>query len=219
MKTAQDIYTEYKLMPSLQLHQLRVAAVGKTICDNFTQPINTKDVVLACLFHDMGNIIKSDLTYFPDFVQPEGIEYWEQVKGDFVQRYGTDHHRANTAIAKEIGIPALAVALIDSIGFSRIADVVADSSFERKIVQYADTRVGPHGILSWKERFKEGRERYVQTRMSRAYHESDEESQRLYDVAEKLEEQVFAQTTITPADITDANLKATVEELRNFQIH
>ena len=41
-------------MPGLQLHQLRVAAVGKLICEHLKKPVRTKDVVVACLFHDMG---------------------------------------------------------------------------------------------------------------------------------------------------------------------
>src|SRR3989344_8748672 len=103
MKTPREIYSAYKIMPSLQLHQLRVAAVAKLLCEGCTKPINEHDVILACLFHDMGNIIKSELSYFPDFTEPEGVEYWERVKADFVEAYGTDSHTANIAIAKEIG--------------------------------------------------------------------------------------------------------------------
>src|SRR3989344_7901427 len=146
MKTVRELYTKWRIMPSLQLHQLRVAAVVKLIADNFAEPVNKEEVILACLFHDMGNIIKSDLTYFPDFVEPEGAEYWEKVKADFIQKYGTNHHKANIMIAKDIGFPPAAVALVDGVGFSQIAYVVADSSFERKIMQYADIRVGPRGV-------------------------------------------------------------------------
>jgi len=218
VRTAQEIYTEYKIMPSLQLHQLRVAAVGKTICDTFKQPLNTKAVILAGLFHDMGNIIKSDLTYFPEFVEPEGMGYWEKVKTDFIAKYGKDHHRANVVIGKEIGIPAESVALIDGVGFSKVADVVADPSFERKIMQYADMRVGPLGVLSLMERLEEGRARYTKTRTKRTYHETDEVFEHFSGTAKTLEEQILSESSLTPNDITDAAIGDTIEELRNFSV-
>jgi len=218
MKTPSGIYAEYKIMPSLQLHQLRVAAVAQLICDNFQKPVSKNDVILACLFHDMGNIIKSDLTYFPEFVEPEGLEYWEEVKEDFISRYGTNHHAANAAIAREIGLPATSVALIDGIGFSRLAEVVASDSYERKIMQYADLRVGPRGVLPLGERLAEGRERYNATRKARIYYESDSQFDHLYRAAEELEAQIFSEANISPGDITDAAVASTIDELRTYAI-
>src|SRR3954452_25294278 len=99
MKKVSEIYSEYKIMPALQQHQLRVAAVAAMICDSL--PGTDKEtVVIACLFHDMGNIIKSDLSYFPEFVQPEGLEYWEKVKQEYIQKYGSDENAATKEIAK-----------------------------------------------------------------------------------------------------------------------
>jgi len=62
-------------MPSLQLHMFRVAGVASVICENFKQPelINQDDIVSACLLHDMGNIIKFNLSLFPQFLEPEGL--------------------------------------------------------------------------------------------------------------------------------------------------
>src|SRR3989344_5619497 len=218
MKSAQEIYEEYRIMPSLQLHQLRVAAVGKLGCENFRETVDAKAVVLACLFHDMGNIIKSDLTYFPDFVEPEGAEYWEKVKADFTQKYGTNHHKANIMIAKDIGFPPAAVALVDGLGFSQIAYVVADSSFERKIMQYADIRVGPRGILSLKARLAEGRKRYNTTKKARMYYESDEEFEHLTRAAEALEQQVLLQTHISPEEVNDTAVAPLIGELRKSPV-
>ena len=218
MRIAQDIYTEYKIMPSLQLHQLRVAAVAKLLCEHFKEPVKERVVVLACLFHDMGNIIKSDLGYFPEFVEPEGREYWEKVKADFVEKYGGNHHQANVVIAKEIHLPAASVAFINGIGFSKLAEVVADLSWERKIVQYADLRVGPHSVLLLKERLQEGRKRYTATRTERPYYEFDEEFERLARAAEELETQITAQVAITPESIHEAAVQGSFKELRNYNI-
>src|SRR3989338_10487921 len=121
MKTPREIYAAYKIMPALQLHQLRVAAVGKLICDNFNPSsggtVNAHDVILACLFHDMGNILKFNLTYFPEFLEPQGLEFWEAVKAEYKERYGKDQHEASKEIGREIGLSGPVVEIIDAIGF------------------------------------------------------------------------------------------------------
>ena len=80
MRDVQEIYDAYRIMPSLQLHQLRVGAAGKLIAEHFSDSLDERSVVLACLFHDMGNIIKSDLVTFPDFVEPGGVRLLEAYK-------------------------------------------------------------------------------------------------------------------------------------------
>ncbi len=64
MRKISEIYEEYKIMPNLREHQLRVAAVAAQICDNFNKPLNKKEIITACLLHDMGNIIKFKLELF-----------------------------------------------------------------------------------------------------------------------------------------------------------
>ena len=125
MKTAQEIYEQYKIMPSLQLHQLRVAAVGTLLSSSAKKPVDGHNVILACLFHDMGNIIKSDLKYFPDFCEPEGVAYWEHVKQGYVEKYGSDHHAATVAIVREVGLPPRAVELIEGVGYSKLEAILA----------------------------------------------------------------------------------------------
>jgi len=49
-------------MPQLDEHQLTVAAVADFICAHFNGNINRNNIVKACLLHDMGNIIKFDLS-------------------------------------------------------------------------------------------------------------------------------------------------------------
>ena len=218
MKIAQEIYTEYKIMPSLQLHQLRVASVAKLICNNFTKPVNEKDVVLACLFHDMGNIIKSDITYFPEFAEPEGIEYWEKVKAEFVAKYGPDHHAACAAIAREIGLPPRAVELVEGIGYSKLGAIVDSQDWEQKIAEYADTRVGPRGVLPLEERLVEGRTRYLTTATSRPHYDTEAGFEKLAQTAGELERQVSGCMHIKPNDIDDASITTLIEDLRSYSV-
>ena len=85
MRTIQQIYSDYKIMPNLQLHQLRVASVAKIIAENFKEKLDKESIVIACLFHDMGNIIKFNFSYFTEFLKPEGLEYWQAVKNEYIK--------------------------------------------------------------------------------------------------------------------------------------
>src|SRR3989344_7719535 len=100
------------IMPSLQLHMFRVTSVAQIICESlgenvilvseahpesgsWTSQDDAKNNILsACLLHDMGNILKFNLDLFPEFLQPEGKEYWQKVKDSFEKKYGKDEHEA-----------------------------------------------------------------------------------------------------------------------------
>jgi hypothetical protein len=216
MKTAQEIYDAYRIMPSLQLHQLRVAAVGKTICEDLTREVDTHAVVLACLFHDMGNIIKSDLETFPDFLEPEGKAHWQLVKDDFLARYGKDENMATAVIAEEIDLPVGVCALMGGVGFSKLERTRDGASFEQKIVEYADLRVGPHGVLSMDARIGEASPRYQGKHPDMP--RSSEEFERFVAAAHEVEQQVFGEATIAPDDITEQSVQPLLTELRNYVI-
>ncbi len=217
MKTPREIYAAYKIMPGLQLHQLRVAAVGKLICDNFKKPVNEREVILACLFHDMGNILKFDLTKFPEFTAPQGVEYWEEVKTEYQAKYGDDEHAATQSIMKELGLPESVRVLMKGIGFSQVDRVEASESTERKIIQYSDLRVAPRGVWTLQERLDEGRKRYFGTGRSIGG-EDDGRYKVLVDAALDIEKQIFAEARITPEDINDATAGALIEELREYAV-
>jgi predicted HD phosphohydrolase len=231
MSTSREIYAHYRIMPALQLHQLRVAAVGKLICDNFSfgggpasggqKPINTHDVVLACLFHDMGNIIKSDLSQFPNFLEPQGREYWENVKKQFIEKYGSDTHTATVAMAHEIGLPRTVVAYIDGFGFSRLGATRASTSYEQKIAEYSDLRVSPHRICSMEERLAEAHARYLRVYDEVALDNVPHARERIDELLREaclVEQQIFAQTEIAPEDITDGSIAPIIEELWEYRI-
>jgi hypothetical protein len=217
MRTAAEIYGSYRIMPSLQLHQLRVAAAGKLICDHFVGEIDTSVVILACLFHDMGNIIKSDLSVFPEFVRPQGLEYWESIKRDYLETYGPDEHAATNAIAHEIGLPENVRRVIDDARFSRLESARDEAGFESKIEKYCDLRAGPFGILSLDARLAEGRSRYAE---KKGYDtpEGQERYRSATDAVHDIEKQIFARCTFTPEDINDERVAPIIEALRNYPV-
>lgn len=216
VRTAQQIYDAYNIMPALQLHQLRVAAVAKTLCENVTRDVDAHAVILASLFHDMGNIIKSDLSLFPDLVEPEGIAHWQLVKDEFIKNYGTDEHEAIATIAEEINLPVRVRILIENLGFSELERTRDEESFEQKIVEYADLRVGPHGVLSMEARIHEASVRYINKHPDMP--KLTEEFERLVGAAYNIERQVFSEADIAPGDITEQMVSPMFPALRQYEV-
>lgn len=70
-ETISQIYDRYQVLPALQLHMLRVAAVAQLICSSHHRALPTDHIISCCLLHDIGNILKFDLTYYPEFLEPE----------------------------------------------------------------------------------------------------------------------------------------------------
>jgi len=197
-------------MPTLQLHQLRVAAVAKTICDYLKTTVDEKSVILACLFHDMGNIIKSDLPRFPEFLEPQGMDYWQKVKNEYIEKYGPQEHVATEMIAQEIGLPESAFTLLSKIGFSNLGSTDTEGAIENKICSYADMRVGPYGVLSIEERLAEARKRYE----GRRHTVVTDLFEPLSNALRNIERELFKNLDIKPEDITDEKIKKTMEELK-----
>ena len=75
-----DIYDEYKIIPALQKHMLRVAAVASLICNNFNEPLPKNDIITACLLHDMPNILKFKWDSLLEFLEPKGFHYWQNIQ-------------------------------------------------------------------------------------------------------------------------------------------
>jgi hypothetical protein len=156
-KRIEDIYSTYTIPPHLQLHQRRVAAVGKLVSEAHGADVHT--VVSACLLHDMGNIIKFKLDRFPEFLQPEGYEYWKKVQDTFKEKYGTDEHLATLIICDELGVSDAVLNCIRAVGMTRVHHNVTEGTLEERITNYADLRVGPKGLMSIHERLADGKVR------------------------------------------------------------
>ncbi len=209
-KTIVEIYKEYKIMPLLEMHMLRVTAVASLMCDSLSVLVDKEKVVAACLLHDMGNIIKSNLNYFPEFLKKEGIEYWQKVKDEYIQKYGPDETKANILIAEELKQSAL-LPILRCVGFRKSCINLASENWEGKVAMYADQRVAPMGVVSLADRLIEGGRRY-KGRVS----DMDEDYEEHKKCLEQLEEQIFSKCKIKPEDITDEAVASIIEELRNF---
>lgn len=209
--TAQEAYDAYTIMPNLQLHQLRVAAVASIIVDTFEKPLDRNEIITACLLHDMGNIIKFDLQRFPQFLEPEGFEHWNQIRESFLSKYGTDEHQATYKIATEIGVSSRSAELLSAIGFTKAHINSQHNDFGKKICCYADQRVTPHGISTLQERLDEGLKRYKGKFAS-------EETTRGRESLVLMEKQIFTRCDVSPDEITEKHVEPLFKELRTFEL-
>ncbi len=212
----QQIYDNYQIMPSLQLHMLRVASVAALICQSIRTQVNTSQIIEACLLHDMGNILKFNLDVFPEFLQPEGKEYWQHIKDDFEHKYGTNEHKATLHIAQEIGVDKKVLELIDSFQFSLAKENYESHDMERMICAYADMRVKPSHVVSMEERLRDGRKRF---KLNKKHLEEDENFfNTMTSYLEQIEKEIFLQTLIQPSDINETTTTPLIGDLRNIEL-
>lgn len=218
MQTPLEIYVAHRIYRGLQLHQLRVAAVARSIALCARESVDVDAVTRVGLFHDMGNIIKADLQRYQEFLEPEGLAYWEGVQREFIERFGADEHVATHALCREIGLGAHELELIENMRFSRTRWIVEEASLEQKICKYADMRVSPWGIVSMRERLAEARERYKGHPMDKDETYTPELLERSAALCDVLEAQLQEQCDFNPEEITDTSMAPVVEELKGFEI-
>lgn len=227
MKKITDIYQEYKIMPNLVEHHLRVAGVAMQICDSLDIDVDREMLITACLVHDMGNIIKFKLGYFPESIETEGLEYWQQVQNDYIEKYGKDEHYATLEIVKELGLGVEVYELVACIGFLTAKETVDSQDFNKKICSYADMRTGPNGIISLEDRLLDAKNRYEQAETSSSIINRGSDypvgtTDNLRDVFEtsmrSIEKQIFEHCSIRPDEINDESVNGEMEKLREYSL-
>ncbi len=202
-------------MPSLRSHMFRVAAVAKIILNHLNESLSTEEeghVISACLLHDMGNIVKFNLPHFPEFLKPEGLEYWQEVQKNFWEKYGHEQHDVHHKIAEEIGIHSRTLELVDAIGFRNGCKNLKLSDVATKICSYSDLRVAPQGIVSLSERIEEAKIRYSNKKPG----EDDHIAGEIQNCFNEIEKELFSLVDISPEWVTDETASPIITELQNY---
>jgi hypothetical protein len=208
------VYQKYAIMPSLQLHMYRVAGVAKIICQNMLVEVENEDIVFACLLHDMGNILKFNFNLFPEFLQPEGREYWQKIKDQYEVKYGNEEHAAAMEIAKELQVSKKVLELIKSIEFTFAVNNFESRDIAKIICQYSDMRVTPYGVQSLRLRLEDGRKRFKLSNKD----EDIQSYKKMVSALHQMEKLIFSQTKIDPEEITEEIVMKEVARLRQFRI-
>ncbi len=231
-----EIYDHYLLTDALQLHQLRVAAVAellmRAVDEHEAEAAGLDDeerraVRAACLLHDMGNIVKFNLDILPELLEPEGREYWQEIQSQYIDAYGSDEYAATQSIIIEIGVPQRVQSLVSTVRFDQVQENYKSNDLARQITDYADMRVGPHGVISLEERIQEGKARWEENHGASAAQETESTTNThlsldtyLKCVAcyQQLETELFSKTDIIPANITPSRCQKLLPSLRQSTI-
>jgi 5'-deoxynucleotidase YfbR-like HD superfamily hydrolase len=205
-----DIYDEYKIRYDIKDHMLKVAAVASLICNSLDEELDKENIILTCLLHDMGNIIKVDFVQYPEFSEPYGEEYWRGVKNEFLKKYGKNEDQATMLIAKELNLSEKFLNLLKNVVVTKLEDNSPEEDIRSKICKYADTRVSPKKVLSVRDRLEEWQKR--NTKISKEYMENT------YKLFTEIEKEIFSKCKIKPEDITDEAIESIVLSLKDFMI-
>lgn len=212
----EKVYEKYRLMPNLKDHMYKVTAVASILCDHFPGMIDRKSVLHTCLLHDMGNIVKFNLDTFPEFVKEKGKDYWQKVKDECIEKYGSsDDHKVTLKIAEEIGASLRTLELLNSDTFKNATKVLKSDEMEKKICLYADMRVSPTEIVTLDKRIENLNERYKNT--YNGFNGDDKEDNII--AMKKIEEEIFKNIDISPEFINERNILNILSHLKNINIH
>jgi len=196
----QKYFDEWATPMHVRKHCLQVTEVAMKIAQAYIHQGEIIDLNLlypACMLHDMNRVCdfrKLVRSRFEEEVTDEKWKKWQSCR----REYKGMHHADITAkILYERGFTETA----ELIRLHRSDYIVkqpgAFDSIEKKIIYYADKRVKHDEIVSLKERFRDGRERYgkFDTKGERRLFE-DVEKQTV-----KLEKELFRGIDINPDEI------------------
>ena len=201
-----QIYKTFAQPPMLIEHQLRVAAVASLILDSLN--INNDDTVKALLVHDLGNIVRIHFGAFNEDYGKAGISYYQDKQNEFINKYGDIDHDVTVKMLSEIGVPKKIIELVKLVKWENRLSAVRSKDIVLKILNYADMRVGPLGILPASIRIDEVNKRKT--------------SWPEYDLIKEnviiLEGQIFEGSIVKPEDINDDSIKNIILMLKSWDI-
>lgn len=162
-----QLYEQFEIMPQLVEHQLRVGAVGQIVAENWIGKCDVELVTMVCLLHDMGNIVKFDLSdeaqKVSKFGKIENLSYWQKVQQKYWDKYGRDAHAATKGILVEAGLAKYIKHIEEENGLynsEASEEQLVSATVPAVVLMYADMRVIPQGVVSYRERVDDLRERY-----------------------------------------------------------
>ena len=209
--TIAEIHKRLPINRGLQEHMLRVGALAKVITDFHTE-VDRELIMTAALLHDVGNIVKITFDTAPELLEPEGVEHWKERKAETVAKYGTDDHIATSSMLREVGINETVIAITEAADIEFLADKKNVVTPEKLLMHYCDMRVGLHGVISLKERIADIHNRYVPQRLTA------ESVDLCLQNLSQYEAELFSETELAPADITDELIAPIMSELLQFEV-
>jgi len=212
--TIKDIYHQFGVPPNLQEHMLRVTQVALFICNHWTGPaLNQTNLLQIALLHDLGNVVKFDFDKHPEFLGDEiiNLDFWRNEQQKIIAQYGPDDHQATQKMLEEIGAPSLVTQTILAKGFGNSIATKDSTSWELKILHYADLRVMPTGVSTLQARLDE-----VLNRLDKYKNRPDLPD--LVQACKDIERQIQENLSVNISQITDAAIGPLNKKLLYTQI-
>lgn len=213
----QQLYKKHLIPVNLQQHMLTVAAVGKFIVDHWRGPeIDKQAVISALLLHDLGNLVKFDLTENAKVVDLElHTQHWREIQQEMKNKYGygSDAHEATMMMLEELNLSEKIIELVENMGADNLTSIADSNSLELKICQYADLRVVPYGIVPMMERLTDLRHRY-----SERSHWDEELFEIVVEEAQQIENTIRQHVSVDITAIPPEKISNFLLELPQFDI-
>lgn len=207
--TIKEVYEKFSIPPNLANHMVDVASICAFIMEYWTgHDLNWNVVLKAALLHDIGNIVRIDFDNYKAFGGEENIDviYWKGLQKELIEKYGTDDHEATKKILEEIGVDSEIIQTIMDKSFVHSIDISHGDNWYTKILQYADLRVVPTGIVPMEERIND-----VKNRMTK--YTSRPDFNELIEACRQIEKQIQKNIRVNVDEITKENMSVDVKKL------
>ncbi len=224
MKTVlpQQIYQKYQLPVNLQNHMLWTAALGLLISSRWKgAKLDTRLITTNLLLHDIANLIKFDFNSplsQQSITEKRDLKYWQNVKKNLKQNYGSDVLSASIRIIQELN-PQKSDKIIDLLKkhtFETIPSLLnTQGSWEHKIVLYCDIRFKPEGISSLSDRIRDLQKRYQNRDDSWI---NKQTFKHRLDNSLKLEQQLDSHTEIDLPAVTQEQLEKYISQAEQYSL-
>ncbi len=198
-----EIIKEYHVPPHILKHSLAVAKLGVFLAERLREKGEAVDVDLvdrACLLHDIVRVCDfKDLDYgnFEQTVTEQNEAKWQQIRAAYK---GTGHENAAYSILKE-KYPALALTVKKHRYMAMLDEKTRPSTWEEKLLYYADMRVMHDRIVPLKTRLREGHKRNAFLHGTEA--QSKINTAKVDPLIFRLEQEIFDRLALTPVALTD----------------
>ena len=185
------LYDEFRTPVHVRAHCLQVARIGRLLAEKLSEKGENVDPELVCeagLVHDFIRIV--DFKDIPaDLGTPEDHLVWNRIR----QTYSGHHADIGAEILEEMNEPVLA----EIIRKHKHTAITTDppTTWEEKIICYADKRVTHGDIVDMKDRLDEGFARHFP-----GEEVPQEEIERRKKI-DALEEELFNKIDLSPEDV------------------
>lgn len=197
------IIKEYHVPSHILKHSLAVAKLAVFLAERLKEKGEAVDADLVdrgCLLHDIARVCdfkELDYSNFEEAVTEQDRAKWQQIRATYK---GVGHEDAAYEILRE-KFPLLALTIKRHKYMAMLDEKTRPSTWEEKLVYYADMRVMHDKIVPLEERLKEGHKRNAFLHGSEA--QSKINTAKVDPLIYKLEEEIFDKIGLSPVQVTN----------------